>query len=112
MRGTASSERDGAAVRDRWGGFWRVGAWRASVVPAPQVAPGPAALAGLLAAPWRSSDGTADPVPSASWVMGRSARWQGPDAPGAGEDPLAEQARQLRVPLAAFSAAGSPRCCG
>jgi hypothetical protein len=95
-------------VRDRWGGSWRVGAWRASVVPAPRVVPGPEALAGLLAPPWRPSDGTADPVPAASWVMGRSARWQGPDAPGAGEDPLAEQARQLRVPLAAFSAGGEP----
>jgi hypothetical protein len=107
---TASSARDDVGVTDRWGGRWLVRCWRAPVAPAPRVPAGREELARLLepvppmTAGWVASAA----APAASWVMGRSARWQGRDAPGAGVDALAAQAGSLRVRLAALAGDGEP----
>ena len=97
MRRTASSERAGVAVDDRWGGRWVVRCTRAGVLPAPAADPHGDAV-GRLLLPWGAPSATVPPraAPTASWVLGRSARWHGPDAPGAGEEPLLEEALRLR----------------
>ncbi|WP_299952040.1 hypothetical protein [uncultured Modestobacter sp.] len=90
MRGTTSSERDGVVAPDRCGGLWRVSCHRAGVLPAPAVPPDSQAVDRLLA-PWAAAAASAPPPPRASWVLGRSSRWQGPHAPGASEDPLRDE---------------------
>ena len=98
MRRTASSERAGVTVEDTWGTRWVVRCSRAGVLPAPPAAPHGDAVRRLLL-PWGGPAADAPPAapaPAASWVLGRSARWQGLDAPGAGEDPVRDEALALR----------------
>ena len=98
MRRTASSERAGVAVEDSWGGRWVVRCTRAGVLPVVPLAPDGDAVCRLLL-PWGGPAGTVPAraaAPAASWVLGRSARWQGPDAPGAGADPLRDEALRMR----------------
>lgn len=96
MRRTASSERAGVPVEDGWGGRWVVRCTRSGVLPVPPVAPHGDAVRRLLL-PWGGpAADTAPPAPAASWVLGRSARWRALDAPGAGEDPLRDEALILR----------------
>lgn len=96
MRGTARSERDGVVVTDRWGGSWRVSCHRAGVLPAPATRPDAAAV-GRLMLPWGSPASPPPPPPQASWVLGRSARWQGWTAPGAAADPWRDEVSALRT---------------
>ncbi|MCZ2814379.1 hypothetical protein O2W15_23355 [Modestobacter sp. VKM Ac-2979] len=105
MRGTASSERGGVVVTDRWGGNWRVSCFRAGVLPAPVARPDAAAV-GRLLLPWGTPTGSPPPPPRASWVLGRSTRWQGWAAPGAGADPWREEVSALR-PIALTAGLGS-----
>ena len=98
MRRTASSERAGTTVEDTWGCRWMVRCTRAGVLPVPPVAPHGDAVRRLLL-PWggpAADDPHPAAPPAASWVLGRSARWQGLDAPGAGEDPVRDEALALR----------------
>lgn len=98
MRRTASSERDGVVVTDRWGGHWRVSCHRAGVLPSPATPPDSGAV-GRLLLPWAAPAEAPPALPRASWVLGRSVRWQGPGAPGASEDPLRDEAVALRDAL-------------
>lgn len=101
MRATAASSGwDGVVATDRWGAHWRVSCHRAGVLPAPAVPPDDQALHRLLL-PWETAAAAAPPPPRASWVLGRSARWQGPRAPGASEDPVRDEAVTVRNVLAA-----------
>jgi hypothetical protein len=94
MRRTASSERAGVTVPDTWGGRWQVQCHRAGVLPAPVRPPGGDAVHRLLT-PWGARAEQAPP-PAASWVLGRSARWHGATAPGAGGDPFRDEALLVR----------------
>ncbi|WP_222196091.1 hypothetical protein [Modestobacter italicus] len=101
MRVTAASSGwDGAVATDRWGAYWRVSCHRAGVLPAPAEPPDGQSVHRLLM-PWETAAVAAPPPPRASWVLGRSARWQGPRAPGASEDPLRDEAITARNLLAA-----------
>ena len=92
---SASSQRAGLPVVDPWGGRWLVRWYRAPVLGPPDPSACETALRALLAPPWRGRTAPAtEPPPAASWVMGRSARWQGPDAPGT-EDPVEDQFEEL-----------------
>ena len=98
MRRTASSERAGETVDDPWGRRWVVRCTRAGVPPVPPQAPDGDAVRRLLLPEGGPAAGSAPPPapPAASWVLGRSARWQGLDAPGTGEDPVRDEALALR----------------
>lgn len=95
-RTTAVGQRYGVPVVDPWGGRWLVRWYRAPVLVPPEPSASVAALRGLLDPGWwRRPAPVTPPPPAASWVMGRSARWQGPDAPGT-EDPTVDRVEELR----------------
>lgn len=106
MDATASGLREGTAVQDRWGGRWVVRSRRAPVRPA-EPRPGVVDALSRLLTPW--SPGQDDSArPRASWVMGRSARWHGPDAPGSADDSTLEGALAFRGAVSALSTGWTP----
>jgi hypothetical protein len=91
VRTEVGTRGDGEPVTDPLGRRWTVRRWPAGVLPVPADPPDAGALALLLSAPPGApvAGAATGPRPHASWVMGRSARWQGPGAAGAG-DPLVD----------------------
>jgi len=102
---TGMDQRYGLPVTDPAGGRWLVRWYRAAAADTPDPTAAPAALPDLLDPRRSRALPRTGPPPAASWVMGRSARWQGPDAVTT-EDPVREHALRLRYGLA--SAAGMP----
>ncbi|MEU2348969.1 hypothetical protein [Modestobacter sp. NPDC049651] len=101
MRATSSQQRAGRPVDDPHGGRWLVRRWPVAVLPVPPDPPDAARLRPLLAAPPRApapaAGAPAGTRPAASWVLGRSARWHGPAAPGADDDPARDALPLLRA---------------
>lgn len=99
---TASAQREGLPVVDPHGGRWRVRWHRAAAAGPPDPSASPAALRSLLDPRRSRTIPRTGPPPAASWVMGRSARWQGPNAPTT-EEPSLEDATRFRYALASTS---------
>lgn len=99
---TASAQREGLPVVDPRGGRWLVRWYRAAAAGSPDPSASPGALRSLLDPRWGRTVPTTGPPPAASWVMGRSAKWQGPNAPTT-EEPSLEDATRLRYALASTS---------
>jgi len=103
---TAMDQRYGVPVADPAGGRWLVRWYRAATAGLPDPTAAPAALPDLLDPRRSRAVARTGPPPAASWVMGRSARWQGPDAVTT-EDPTREHALRLRWGLASTAVLSS-----
>ncbi len=102
-RTPVSSQRYGVPVVDPWGGRWLVRWYRAPALGPPEPSASATALQALLDPRWRGRTApVTEPPPAASWVMGRSAPWQRPEAPGT-EDPTLDEFQELRWAMGALS---------